>query len=107
MLSSIGISAGRFGYSALVIFAKPTPQMSANASKSSHSGSQGAEFTSPDSETPGGIARRARSIAGRRSRIAAVWAAEIRARPWFASLRSGSPNDADRDGSPTSNRPVP
>lgn len=45
MLSSIGISAGRFGYSALVIFDMPIPRMSANASNSWLSGSHGTEFT--------------------------------------------------------------
>ena len=102
MLSSMGISAGRFGYSALVIFDKPTPRMSANASNSWLSGSHGTEFTAADSEAPGGIVCRARSIARRRWRIAAIWAAEMRAPPRFASLRSGSPNDAGRDGSLTS-----
>ena len=105
MLSSMGISAGRFGYSALVIFDKPTPRMSANASNSWLSGSHGTEFTAPDSEAAEGIACRARSIARRRWRIAAIWAAEMRAPPRFASLRSGSPNDSGRDGSLTSNRP--
>ena len=92
MLSSMGISAGRFGYSALVIFDKPTPRISANASNSWLSGSHGTEVTAADSEAPGGIACRARSIGWRRWRIAAIW----------ASLRSGSPNDAGRDGSLTS-----
>jgi hypothetical protein len=43
-------------------------------------------------------------MARRRSRIAAIWTAEMRAPARFASLRSGSPNDADREGSPTSKR---
>jgi hypothetical protein len=72
----------------LVIFAKPTPLMSANASKSCRSGSQGSEFSAAESETPGSIAPRARSI----------WAAEIRAPPRLASLRSGSPNEAGCEG---------
>jgi hypothetical protein len=50
--------------------------MSANASNSCLSGSHGTEFTAADSEALGGIARRARSIAGHRSRIAAIWAAD-------------------------------
>jgi hypothetical protein len=58
MLSSMGISAGRFGYSALVIFDKPTPRMSANPSKSRLSGGHGTEFTAPASETARGIACR-------------------------------------------------
>ena len=66
MLSSMGISAGRFGYSALVIFDMPTPRMSANASNSCLNGSHGTESTSPDSKAPGGISRRARSIGPRR-----------------------------------------
>jgi hypothetical protein len=104
MLSSMGISAGRFGCSALVIFAKPTPRMSANASKSCRIGSQGTESASPGSETPGVIAPRACSIAPRRSRIAAISAAEIRAPPRLASLRSGSPNDIGCAGAPKSKR---
>ncbi len=99
MLSSIGISAGRFGCSAFVIFAKPTPRISANASKSCLSTSHGTESAAPPSETSGAIARRAPSIAPRRSRIAAISAAEIRAPPRFASLRSGSPNAAGCAGS--------
>ena len=43
-LSSIGISAGRFLCSAFVIFEKPTPRMSANAVKSSVSGTHGIEL---------------------------------------------------------------
>jgi len=36
--------------------------------------------------------------------MAAISAAEMRAPPRFASLRSGSPNDAGREGSLTSGR---
>ncbi len=46
----MGISAGRFGYSAFVIFDKPTPRMSANASKSCLTGSHGTQFAAPASE---------------------------------------------------------
>jgi hypothetical protein len=90
MLPGIGISAGRFGYRALVIFATPTPRMSANASKSCLTGSHGTKVTAADSKAPRGIGCRARSISRRRWRIAAIWAAEMRAAPRVASLRSGS-----------------
>src|SRR5436190_1990749 len=101
-LSSMGISAGRFGCSAFVIFERPTPRMSANPSKSWLSGSHGTELAAPVSDASGAIARRARSTARRRSRIAAISAAEMRAPPRFASLRSGSPNDTGRESSPMS-----
>jgi hypothetical protein len=68
--------------------------MSANAPKRRLSGSHGIELAGPASDASGSIARSARSIFGRRSRIAAIWAAEMRAPPRFASLRSLSPNDA-------------
>ena len=76
--------------------------MPANASKSCLSSSHGTESAAPASEAPGPTASRARSIARRRSSTAAISAAEMRAPPRFASLRSGSANDADREGSPTS-----
>ena len=66
------------------------PRMSANASKSGLPGSHGMEVTAANSQAPGGIACRARAIGRRRWRIAAIWAAERRAPPRFASLRSGS-----------------
>jgi hypothetical protein len=80
MLSSMRISAGRLGYSALVIFDMPT-RMSANPSNSRRNGSHGTQFPCADSEAPGGISRKARSIGPRRCRIAAIWAAEMQARP--------------------------
>ncbi len=78
--------------------------MSANPSNSCLSGSHGIEDAAPASEASGAITRSTGSIPRRRSRIAAISAAEMRAPPRFASLRSGSPNDAGRDGSPTSKR---
>jgi hypothetical protein len=48
------ISAGRLGYSALVIFDMPT-RMSANPSNSCRNGSHGTQFPCADSEAPGGI----------------------------------------------------
>jgi hypothetical protein len=70
---------------AFVIFEKPTPRMSANASKSCVSGSHGTASAGPASEASGAIERRARSIAWRRSRIAAISAAEMRAPPRLAA----------------------
>jgi len=92
-LSSIGISAGRFLCSPFVIFENPTPRMSANPSKSRVSGIHGIELDSSVKEASAGILRKARSISRRRSRIAAISAAEIRAPARFASLRSLSSND--------------
>jgi hypothetical protein len=77
----------------LVIFEQPTPRMSANASKSCLSGSHGTELSAAASDASGAIARNRRSIARRRSRIAAISAAEMRAPPRFARLRSDSSND--------------
>ena len=78
--------------------------MSANPSDSCLSGSHGIELAAPASEASGAITRRTGSIPRRRSRIAAISAAEMRVPPRFASLRSGSPNDAGREGSQTSKR---
>jgi hypothetical protein len=51
-----GISAGRFGRSAFVIFAKPAP-MSANVSNSCLSGSHSSELVAAVSEASGAITR--------------------------------------------------
>jgi hypothetical protein len=101
-LSSIGIRAGRFLCSAFVIFEKPIPRMSANASKSRVSGFHGIELSGSANEASWGISRRARSISLRRSRIAAISAAEMRAPPRLASLRSLSSNDAGAEESSAS-----
>jgi hypothetical protein len=88
------MSAGRFRWSAFVIFEKPIPRISANASKSWVNEVHGIELDASANEASGWIFRRARSIPRRRSRIAAISALDIRAPPRFASLRSVSSNDA-------------
>jgi hypothetical protein len=92
-LSSIGISAGRFLCSAFVILEKPIPRMSANALKSRVSAIHGIELVASANEALGWTAQGA-SISPRRSKIAAISAAAMRAPPRFASLRSLSSNDA-------------
>ena len=72
-LSSIGMSARRFGCSAFVIFEKPIPEISAKASKSCVSERHGIASSSSASDASGrSSARRARSGGGvresRRSR---------------------------------------
>ena len=90
----MGISAGRFGWSAFVIFEEPTPRMSANASKSFFSVGHGTVSCGAASEACEAIPRKASlDCRGAASRIAAISAAEIRAPPRFASLRSDSSND--------------
>ena len=78
---------------AFVIFERPIPRMSANASKSCLNGCQGTSLPVPASEAPGAMACSASSIARRRSRVAAISAAEMRAPPRFANLRSDSSNE--------------
>jgi hypothetical protein len=67
--------------------------MPSNASKSRPSSVHGTAPAGPTRDAPGAIARSARSIARRRSSTAAISAAEMRAPPRFASLRSGSSKD--------------
>jgi hypothetical protein len=78
------------------------PRMSANASKSWRSGSHGTDLAAPANEASAVIALRARSIARLRLRIALISAAEIRAPPRFARLRSDSANEADSEAGLTS-----
>jgi hypothetical protein len=68
--------------------------MPENPSKRPVSALQGIERAAPAKDASGGISPSHRSISALRSRTAAISAAEMRAPPRFARLRSSSPNDS-------------
>jgi hypothetical protein len=76
--------------------------MSAKASKSCVNGTHGIVLATSVNDAPGRILRKLPSISPRRTRIAAISAAEMRAPPRFARLRSRSSNELGPEESPAS-----